>query len=185
MHTWKLYSCWYSNTGYIDNIAMKATVTVFLFLCFFIVNTSLYRWHIYVNENMMWTDAQLYCRKYHDDLSTASNIEVKLVSANPKITSEYFWIGLQRDSQSPLLWKWSGGENASALHEQCAAVLKSNGKMHDAACFLSVPFFLYGGLWADPGAKGKHMDWGPGILETKPRWTGRPNLRSDDERGEE
>uniref|UniRef100_A0A673HT57 Zgc:194252 n=1 Tax=Sinocyclocheilus rhinocerous TaxID=307959 RepID=A0A673HT57_9TELE len=132
-------------------MAIKATVTAFLFLCFFIVNTSLYRRHIYVNENMTWTDAQLYCRKYHDDLSTASNIEVKLLSANPKITSEYFWIGLQRDSQSPLLWKWSGGENASnvmwdagqpdALHEQCAAVLKSNGKMHDATCFLSIPFY--------------------------------------------
>lgn len=143
--------CSCSNTGYIDSMAMKATVTVFLVLSLFIVNTSLYRQHIYVNESMTWTDAQKYCRKYHDDLSTASNIEVKLLSANPKIASEYFWIGLQRDSQSPLLWKWSGGEKASnimwevgqpdALHEQCAAVLKSNGKMHDATCLLSITFY--------------------------------------------
>lgn len=132
-------------------MAMKATVTVSLVLSLFIVNTSLYRQHIYVNESITWTDAQKYCRKYHDDLSTASNIEVKLLSANPKIASEYFWIGLQRDSQSPLLWKWSGGENASnimwdegqpdALHEQCAAVLKSNGKVHDATCLSSITFY--------------------------------------------
>ncbi|KAL0189414.1 hypothetical protein M9458_016513 [Cirrhinus mrigala] len=100
---------------------------------------------------MTWMDAQQYCRKYHDDLSTANTIEVKLLSANPKITSDFFWIGLQRDSLIPLLWKWSGGEIASnvtwddtqpdTLHERCAAVLKSKGKLHDAVCFLSLPFY--------------------------------------------
>ncbi|ROL45536.1 Lymphocyte antigen 75 [Anabarilius grahami] len=132
-------------------MAMKAKATVFLFLCFLRLNTSLFRKHYYVKENMTWSKAQQYCRKNHDDLSTTSSVELNRLSANPKVVSDFYWIGLQRDAQSPTLWRWSGGETATnimwdagqpdTLHEQCAAVLKSNSKVHDSPCFLSVPFY--------------------------------------------
>ncbi|XP_056115057.1 lymphocyte antigen 75-like [Rhinichthys klamathensis goyatoka] len=134
-------------------MAMKAIVTVFLFLSLFGLNTSLYRKHYYVDERKQWSSAQQYCQTHHDDLSTVSNEELQQLSDNSQVTGDY-WIGLYRDATDPTLWKWSGGEDATdvkwdrgepdTLYEQCGKVKKSSSKVHDAYCSWSLPFYCMG-----------------------------------------
>ncbi|XDV18886.1 hypothetical protein PO909_024484 [Leuciscus waleckii] len=128
---------------------MKATVTVFVFLSLFGLNTSLYRKHYYVNEIMQWSNAQQYCKAHHDDLSTVSNVIMKEAEdkSTPALTDDV-WIGLRFIAA---LWRWTGGEDATdvmwdagqpnTMHEKCASVLKSNSKVHDNPCFSSLPFY--------------------------------------------
>ncbi|XP_048039349.1 C-type mannose receptor 2-like [Megalobrama amblycephala] len=132
-------------------MAMKATVTVFLFLSLFGLNTSLYRKHYYVNEYMEWSDARRYCKTNHDDLSTVSNEELQSLSDNPQISYGYYLIGLIRDPIDSERWRWTGGEDATnvtwdkgepnTVHEECGAVKKSTAKVHDAGCFWPIPFY--------------------------------------------
>ncbi|XP_051757352.1 C-type mannose receptor 2-like [Ctenopharyngodon idella] len=133
-------------------MAMKATVTVFLFLSLFGLNTSLYRKHYYVNKYMGWSDARRYCKENHDDLSTVSNEELQSLSDNTQSTFGYYFIGLSRDPNDPERWRWTEGEDAtnvmwdndqpnSPYEQQCAAVKKSNSKVHDVDCSWAIPFY--------------------------------------------
>ncbi len=129
-------------------MAPKATMTVFLFLSLFGLNTSLRRKHYYVNNSMKWSDAQSYCKNYYDDLSTVSNEEMQVLSENEQITEDFYWIGLRR-SYWP--WRWTGGEVATDVNwdkgqpnyynEYCCAVKRSSSKVHDADCDETKPFY--------------------------------------------
>ncbi|KAM4589972.1 lymphocyte antigen 75-like [Fundulus diaphanus] len=59
--------------------------------------------YIFVNSNMTWTKAQLYCRTNYVDLASirnqSENEEIR------KLVSTYTWIGLYRES-----WRWSDGQ---------------------------------------------------------------------------
>lgn len=130
---------------------MKATVTVFIFLSLFGLNYSLYRKHIFVKEIMTWENAQKYCREHHDDLSTVNKEEVYLLSTNPEINIGYFWIGLHMISNNLEKWSWSGGEDQKIdywdiqepnhFFEQCGCIRKYTAKLHNAKCFLFLPFY--------------------------------------------
>ncbi|RXN21440.1 lymphocyte antigen 75-like protein [Labeo rohita] len=130
-------------------MVMKATVTIFLFLSLFGLNSSLYRKHYYVNDRMKWSDAQQYCRNHYDDLSTVRNEELQPLSANPQITNYYYWIGLRGNLST--WWTWTGGEVAIDVmwdknqpdydHEHCCAVKTSSSKVHNADCDWPLPFY--------------------------------------------
>lgn len=66
--------------------------------------------HIFVPEEMIWSEAQNYCRKQYTDLSyvrSQSGVDRLRKAAggsNPKA-----WIGLHRDLNNLTGWKWSGG----------------------------------------------------------------------------
>lgn len=130
---------------------MKASVTIFLLLSLFNLSTSIFRKHFYVQKGMTWTEAQIHCEENHDDLSIASYSELTVLSQNPAITFGFYWIGLYRDSQSPSVWRWTGGEEATdvpwhtgqpdTLHEQCVTISKSSSTAYDTACFVPIPFF--------------------------------------------
>uniref|UniRef100_A0A673JFU4 C-type lectin domain-containing protein n=1 Tax=Sinocyclocheilus rhinocerous TaxID=307959 RepID=A0A673JFU4_9TELE len=128
---------------------MKATVSVFLFLSLFGLRFSLYRKHFLVKERMTWEDAQTYCRKHHDDLSTASEEEAQQISTNPENNDVYFWIGLHMISNN--LWSWSGGEDQnidywdiwepSGVAEKCGSVNRYTAKLHNIMCSYYFPFY--------------------------------------------
>ncbi|XP_056115071.1 macrophage mannose receptor 1-like [Rhinichthys klamathensis goyatoka] len=130
---------------------MKAAVALLLFLSLFRLSFSLYRKHFFVNTLMTWEDAQAYCREYHDDLSTVNTEEAKLLSANPGINHEYFWIGMHMSPNNPQQWIWSGGEDEdidnweigepNTYTEKCGVVRRSNSKLHNAMCSWTLPFY--------------------------------------------
>ncbi|KAK7176916.1 hypothetical protein R3I93_000990 [Phoxinus phoxinus] len=132
-------------------MAMKATVTVLLFLSLFGLNSSIYRKHYYVNAMKQWSDAQQHCKTYYDDLSTVSNEELQTLSDNSQVTNYYYWIGLHRDASDPSQWRWTGGEDATGvnwdngepdnINEECAAVKKSSSESHDVSCYWTFPFY--------------------------------------------
>nr|XP_021333313.1 macrophage mannose receptor 1-like [Danio rerio] len=132
-------------------MAVKVLVIAFLFLSLFGLNTGLYKIHHYVSDKMTSTYAQLYCQTYYSDLSTVSNEDLKLLSNNPQVTEDYYWIGLFRDSQNPSVWRWSGGEQATDVkwdngqpeekNENCAVVQKSSAKVHDVDCSWTTSFY--------------------------------------------
>lgn len=60
---------------------------------------------LYTEVKMSWTEAQSYCREWHDDLATISDLEVNNAIANmAKDFESPFWIGLYDDIHS---WRWS------------------------------------------------------------------------------
>ncbi len=118
---------------YLKNLKGWLVSAFVCFVMFYIKkNISLYRWahakaarcsffwvsldwtivstgsHIFVKERMTWKNAQKYCRKHHDDLSTVNKKEAHLLSTIPEINVGYFWIGLHMISNN--LEKWFGVE---------------------------------------------------------------------------
>lgn len=121
---------------------MKAAFTVFFVLSLFRLNFSLRR-HFIVTEKMTWKDAQMYCRKYHDDLSTVNKEEAQLLSGNTDFTYRLNWIGLYISPNNPEKWIWSGGE-VEAIDNwdsgqpddfaECGGLKQSTSKLHDIPC---------------------------------------------------
>uniref|UniRef100_A0A8C1WFX7 Zgc:194252 n=1 Tax=Cyprinus carpio TaxID=7962 RepID=A0A8C1WFX7_CYPCA len=109
-------------------MAPKATITVFLFLSLFVLNTSLQRKHYYMNNSMKWSDAQSYCKNYYDEPSTVSNEEMQMLSDTPQITEDFYWIRFRR-SQTNYYNKYS------------CVVKRSSSKVHDADCDETKPFY--------------------------------------------
>ncbi|XP_067308100.1 lectin BRA-3-like [Pseudorasbora parva] len=130
-------------------MAMKATITVFLFLSVFELNTSFYSKHYYVDRYLSWSDAQDYCSWNRDVLSTANHTELQALSAYPRIIYSWYWIGLHRDASNPNLWRWSRGEEATNVpwaagepgNQQCACVLTSSSNVYDFYCKSQIPFY--------------------------------------------
>ncbi|XP_051757350.1 CLECT domain-containing protein [Ctenopharyngodon idella] len=130
---------------------MKASVTVLLFLSLFRLKLSVYRFHFYVNEIMSWQDAQTHCRLHYYDLSTVKSKDLQKLSNNPLIKEDYFWIGLERDSQDVNKWRWSEGGEATITfwddkepnndHEKCGAVNKNTYKLCDGDCSEHLGFY--------------------------------------------
>ncbi|XP_073764373.1 putative C-type lectin domain family 20 member A [Danio rerio] len=131
-------------------MAVKVLVIAFLFLSLFGLNTSLnYSINYYVSNEMSWSYAQFFCRTYYSDLSTVSHEDLKPLS--DKVSYTYYWTGLFRDSQSPSVWKWSGGEQATDIkweggepnnnNHYCAMVKTSSAEMEDADCSWNLPFY--------------------------------------------
>ncbi|RXN21439.1 lymphocyte antigen 75-like protein [Labeo rohita] len=129
-------------------MVMKATVTIFLFLSLFGLNSSLYRKHYYVNDRMKWSDAQQYCRNHYDDLSTIRNEELQPLSANPQIFY-FYWIGLRGSLSTRWTWTsdevatnvmWDAGEPDS-YSQYCCAVTVSSSKVQNADCDWPLPFY--------------------------------------------
>ncbi len=119
------------------------------FLSFFGLNSS-YRTHIFVNEKKNWKDAQEYCRKHYDDLSTITSQDIQTFCQNSEITEDFFYCGLQRDIRNSG-WLWSNGAPAtinewdiaqgSQPGEDCAAIRKTSKKLHDYDCSGKLTFY--------------------------------------------
>ncbi|XP_055059040.2 putative C-type lectin domain family 20 member A [Misgurnus anguillicaudatus] len=88
---------------------MKATVSIYLFLCLCGLSFSFKRIHFYVPQGMQWNDAQMYCRKHYYDLSTTTTQERMEISSNHK-DSVYVWVGAYLNPLNSSEWIWSGGE---------------------------------------------------------------------------
>lgn len=137
--------------GCIGRSAMdvETMITTLLFLSFFELNSS-YRTHIFVNEKKNWKDAQEYCRKHYDDLSTITSQDIQTFCQNSEITEDFFYCGLQRDIRNSG-WLWSNGAPAtinewdeaqgSQPGEDCAAIRKTSKKLHDYDCSGKLTFY--------------------------------------------
>ncbi|KAI2668393.1 Aggrecan core protein [Labeo rohita] len=87
---------------------MKASTILLIFLCG--LTKALIRKHFYVNIPMTWNDAQSYCRKYYEDLSTVTSQEeqdmlIQLAEGNNLDK----WIGLFRNESDINQFLWSDG----------------------------------------------------------------------------
>ncbi|XP_037641369.1 macrophage mannose receptor 1-like [Sebastes umbrosus] len=61
----------------------------------------------YQDEKMSWTEARLYCQKYHIDLVTSKVVEKgKLITFMKNNAVEQVWVGLLRDPEKDSVWKW-------------------------------------------------------------------------------
>ncbi|KAI5098534.1 C-type mannose receptor 2 isoform X2, partial [Silurus meridionalis] len=62
--------------------------------------------YIFVDSNVLWQNAQTYCRTYYKDLATITSMEEK-ISCLESVSGGGYWIGLKR---TPDTWEWSDGE---------------------------------------------------------------------------
>ncbi|XP_052458521.1 putative C-type lectin domain family 20 member A [Carassius gibelio] len=170
-------------------MATKATVTVFLFLSLFGLNTSLNRKHYYVNKSMTWSDARLYCQNYYYDLSTISKDELQPLSDNRQITEDLYWIGLRgHNLLSFWWWTWTGGEVATDIQwdnqqpnyngEYCCAVKKSSSKVHDVDCDWLMPFYCMDVL--DLTVVQQESTWEEALLYCRQNYKDLATLNSDE-----
>ncbi|XP_051575953.1 snaclec stejaggregin-B subunit beta-1-like [Myxocyprinus asiaticus] len=123
---------------------MKTTGTVLLFLSFFGLNSSVYRFHYFVNQAMNWHDAQKYCREHYDDLSTVNSQDLEPLSNY----YYYIWLGLQTDVNLKT-WNWSEGGKAtingwgygehSIYYKRCGFLYMSH--LYDSDCSWTIPFY--------------------------------------------
>ncbi|ROL53979.1 Macrophage mannose receptor 1 [Anabarilius grahami] len=99
---------------------------------------------------MTWKDAQMCCRKYHDDLSTVNKEEAQLLSGNTDFTYRLNWIGLYISPNNPGEWIWSGGEVEAIDNwdsgqpddfEECGGLKQSTSKLHDIPCSQMQSFY--------------------------------------------
>ncbi|KAL1271748.1 hypothetical protein QQF64_030764 [Cirrhinus molitorella] len=146
-----------------DSSSASAKITIYSFSHTFftesfevlnlIISACVYRKHYFVNDNKKWSDAQKYCRDHYNDLSTVSNEELQLLTANLQITKDFYWIGLRKSLLLSTRYTWTNGENAvltdamweqgqpDLLSEECCAVLISSSKVHNVDCNWSKPFY--------------------------------------------
>uniref|UniRef100_A0A8C7UT14 C-type lectin domain-containing protein n=1 Tax=Oncorhynchus mykiss TaxID=8022 RepID=A0A8C7UT14_ONCMY len=68
--------------------------------------------YYHVDKILTWHGAQQYCREHYTDLAFISNQEEAELVFNIKETTKVMWIGLYRDNNDPIGWKWSGGEDS-------------------------------------------------------------------------
>ncbi|KAI5624318.1 secretory phospholipase A2 receptor-like, partial [Silurus asotus] len=80
--------CWYGKNFYCYRVE-------------FGVAEGLTRKYIFVDSNVLWRDAQTYCRTYYKDLATITSMEEK-ISCFESVSGGGSWIGLKRT--------WSDGE---------------------------------------------------------------------------
>lgn len=136
-------------TVYCTFIDMEATLLVFLFLSFCGLNSSVFRKHTFVNNQMLWQDARTYCRQNHYDLSTLTFNEAQQVTKNPDVTDWLVWIGLFKCVQKTWCWAggevepmfWNKGEPNNMDVELYVGVAKSTSLMLNVNTYASQQFF--------------------------------------------
>lgn len=110
--------------------------------------------YYHVDKILTWHDAQQYCREHYTDLAFISNQEEAELVFNIKETAKVMWIGLYRDNNDPIGWKWSGGEDSEfrlwgkkepnkGKSETCANVL--DNVWIDTSCNNEHTFLCYEG----------------------------------------
>uniref|UniRef100_A0A8C2I1F2 C-type lectin domain-containing protein n=1 Tax=Cyprinus carpio TaxID=7962 RepID=A0A8C2I1F2_CYPCA len=95
----KITMRWYKDDKFISPFALSSSVNSYVF--YFIPN------------NMIWTEAQTYCRKHHTDLATVNDKTDldELLKTLPKGFKSNIWIGLYRTNAQPP-WVFSDGSHS-------------------------------------------------------------------------
>ncbi|XP_073715759.1 snaclec CTL-Eoc125-like [Misgurnus anguillicaudatus] len=129
---------------------MKATVSIYLFLCLCGLSSGFYRRHFYVKDQMNWNNAQTYCREHFDDLSTTTTQEIEKLASNPEISGSPAWVGAYENPANSLEWFWSGGEKQPVEkwntnepnnlgYEKCAFIVNSG--LTNFPCYGTLSFY--------------------------------------------
>lgn len=104
--------------------------------------------YIYVSNELSWSDAQVFCRKYHTDLATindtAENSFVLELISNDSwfglFRDSWIWVGKTPVSSSIINWMPGKPDNAQG-NENCGYLY--NNLAVDAQCSDEMPFFCY------------------------------------------
>ncbi|XP_062868161.1 macrophage mannose receptor 1-like [Trichomycterus rosablanca] len=130
------------------------------FFCYSTISSTSYQYH-FINKNMTWTEAQLYCRENYTDLATINNVEDMnmLIDTVNGSYSGLAWIGLYDDLES---WRWSlddaafykegerefrGWEHQPDNYDgnQLCVLMRADGTWFDDDCNNNSPFVCYNG----------------------------------------
>ncbi|XP_071315232.1 mucin-2-like [Trachinotus anak] len=112
--------------------------------------TRTYERFVFVQEEMSWPDAQLYCRRRHTDLASIrdekENQEIQLLAGNRSV-----WIGLYRTREwsdqsdsSYRYWKAGQPDNAGGQQSCIATDLGNAGLWSDERCDRLLAFICHG-----------------------------------------
>ncbi|KAJ8013055.1 hypothetical protein DPEC_G00049330 [Dallia pectoralis] len=148
----------------------NSSFKVFLILAFCEGVFATFEKHVFQPDQKTWHDARKYCRTHYIDLSSIYSLkEEKLVeNATAGMNNSLIWIGLySKRSMNPIVWKWTGGEQAqfSNWHpgqpdnpsiEFCGALIKGQGwhnvgctKEHSFVCFNKATFVNQEKTWEE------------------------------------
>lgn len=134
---------------------MKAVHVVLYFVALARPATGqLVRKNIFVDKQLTWTDAQAYCRTYHEDLSTVNTPWdfLKFQRDVEAYLSKEGWVGLSKDSLSPVYIQWSDGsllgvplwklgKPSNVMSYHCVTI--RNMELADYDCTKPLMFFCY------------------------------------------
>lgn len=114
----------------------------------------------FIPNNMIWTEAQTYCRKHHTDLATVNDKTDldELLKTLPKGFKSNIWIGLYRTNAQPpwvfsdgshsLFRPWLSGQPNNYDGIQHCVYTDPNGYWNDWTCTDQFAFICYGELLA-------------------------------------
>lgn len=109
--------------------------------------------YVFIDDQMRWHDAQIYCRAQHIDLAPVSNAEdMAEIQSLTSFFQDLFWIGLERDQANRSRWKWSGGGEVTTFfwkssqpenrpNENYGLIWRS--KWYDAQDDMRLPFLCF------------------------------------------
>uniref|UniRef100_A0A8C1HUH7 Uncharacterized protein n=1 Tax=Cyprinus carpio TaxID=7962 RepID=A0A8C1HUH7_CYPCA len=109
----------------------------------------------FIPNNMIWTEAQTYCRKHHTDLATVNDKTDldELLKTLPKGFKSNIWIGLYRTNAQPpwvfsdgshsLFRPWLSGQPNNYDGIQHCVYTDPNGYWNDWTCTDQFAFICY------------------------------------------
>ncbi|KAI5617151.1 C-type mannose receptor 2-like, partial [Silurus asotus] len=113
---------------------------------------DLVRKNFFVDKYLSWTDAQSYCRKYYEDLSTVNTPwdMLKFIKDVPDYLSLESWVGLSKKSSLFTYSQWSDGSDLGfpiwkfgEPNESYNCVTISDMQLADCSCKTNLTFFCY------------------------------------------
>ncbi|CAM4673969.1 unnamed protein product [Leuciscus chuanchicus] len=137
----------------------RITLTSLLLSAVVSLSAGALRQYHFVNQSMIWTEAQKHCREKYTDLATITDTQDQndtervIKSVNPN--ADHVWIGLR--STNTWIWSlndptfytanesqyrnWSSGQPQG--DGDCAFMMKADGQWHDVNCSSTRPFICY------------------------------------------
>ncbi|XDV19480.1 hypothetical protein PO909_024945, partial [Leuciscus waleckii] len=117
-----------------------------------VLETSCY--FILIQEPKTWSEAQSFCREYHQDLATVQSAQdiSNMQEISSSVSFDRGWMGLygglcdwrwSYQDQDVVFRNWGLSEDTTTRTQRKCGMIRNNGTWHTASCDEQKPFFCY------------------------------------------